>query len=201
MKEPKPKVDVKKAAEECKKYLDFKKLDLVDFGLANIECYVPPKDDDYPELKEFAKQWKSFFNYAETLVIGDRGEGFPNDLAKEFEDKNMEIEKLVNSDSKYWDNIRSTIIPLYERSPVFSDWQKRWNSIMFFYDPIEMNAKVEKAHKDPETGEVVKTEVVSETLYPESFVIRIDGREDFGCSPSKDECQKLPSGLKTAIKN
>lgn len=192
MKKPSPRVDVKKAAEECIKFLNFKKLDMVDYGLANIECYVPPNDDTYPELKSFAKQWKKFFDYAEHVTTGNNGEGFPEDVAKTFESKNAEIEKLINSNDSFWSTIREKIIPLYEKSPHYADWQKRWKSVMLFYDPIEMEATSTKVYTDPKTGEKVKSEQISSTLYPEGFVLRIDGREDFSeFMPKEKEVLKL----------
>lgn len=107
-----PKVDAQKAADEIKSFLNQKKMELVDWGYWNIECYPDPTSDDYPELKRFAAMWDDFFKYADTITEED-GAGFPNEVVLRYEDETRRIESAVNSDQEFWKDIQAEILPLY----------------------------------------------------------------------------------------
>ena len=113
---PNPKINIEAAANEVKLYLDKKKMDLVDWNYWNIECYPPPDDDDYPELKNFAIMWNDFFDHADH-VTQDDGQGFPNDIANKYEAETARIADSVNDDADFWELIREEIRPLYKAPP------------------------------------------------------------------------------------
>lgn len=181
---PVPEVNIEAAVAELKKYLDEKKFDLVDYSLVNIECYPPSDSDEYPELKSFAAQWTAAFDYAEKVTVNDNGEGFPEDVIEKFETKTHEIMDALNSDTAYWTELRSIILPLYEKSKFFSDWKRRWQKAEVFYDPIGLEATTTEIFTNKKTGERIRGDVVRSTEYKPGFVIKIDGKYDVEQSES-----------------
>lgn len=123
---PNPEINFEAAAQEVKEYLDKKKLDLVDWNYWQIECYPDPGDDDYPELKKFAAMWSEVFDYADEVTYGDNGEGFPHEIVAKYEDATRRVQDLVNEDSRFWEEIREEVMPLY-RPPSGPSNQSVWD--------------------------------------------------------------------------
>lgn len=170
---PVPEVDVVAAANECQRFLDRRKFDLVDYSFINIECYPPPTDSTTPELNKFAKLWEAVFDHADKVTIGNNGEGFPHELVKTFDVKTKEIEATVNSNQEYWDELRGIIMPLYAKSGYFEDWKKRWTKIELFYDPIGMDVTTTEMFTNKKSGERIRGELTRATNLPPGFVIRV----------------------------
>lgn len=183
----KPTVDIEKVATEIKKFMDVKKFDSVDYSYTNIEVYPPPESDDYPEIKLFSKIWSDFFKEADKVLM-DSAEEPGNVTFKEVLDKyspelatalndldeiTAKVAEAVNSDRKFWDNLREIVLPLYERNAYYEDWKKRWNSIALAYDPTPLEAKTTQMWTNKETGERIRGDVVSSTVYPAGFVVKI----------------------------
>lgn len=183
MERPSPTVDVQAAAEEVKKFLDSKKMDLIDWGYVNIECYPDPNDDAYPVLKDFAKQWEGFFSYAETLTIDNDGTGFPEDLVNEFEAKLAEVKDAVNGDEAYWAEIRKQVLPMYrppegveikpKMQQMMDAWAQRWRSVDLFYDVMGLEVTTTQMWTNKITGERRRGDVISERTMPPGFVIKV----------------------------
>lgn len=174
----KPQVDVVRAAEEIKKYIDKVKLDHVDYGKPNIEMHPNPEDTpvDMPEVESFVNQWEKLFDKADKVTEED-GAGFPEEEVRLFEHKINEVSDLVNEDEEFWDALREEVIPLYDRSPEYETWKKHWKYIKINYDPIPIRVVVTKKTPDPSTGKI-KEEVVSDRVIPPGFVIKVMPRDD-----------------------
>ena len=137
-----PAIDEANLAEEVKRFINEKKMDLVDWGLMKIECYPPPDSDDYPETRKLSTQWAAAFNHAEKVIDT---EGFPEDLMQEFEKACARIMALINSDTEYWEKIREVVIPLYDRSKDYEKWKKRWKSVhKFWYYPESLTVTTKR---------------------------------------------------------
>jgi hypothetical protein len=175
---PSPEVDVAAAAVECKKYLDSKKFDLIDYSLVNIECYPPSDSEEYPVLNKFASDWNAAFDYAESVTVDDQGTGFPEEIIEAFEAKTKEIAATVNSDADFWTTLRSIVLPLYDKSKFYDEWKRRWQKVEIFFDPIGLEATTTEIFTNKETGERIRGDVVRSTQYNSGFVIRIDGKRD-----------------------
>jgi hypothetical protein len=187
-------IDVKAAAEEVKSRLDEKKFDLVDYSYANIDCWFEQEDYDsgkYPQMTKIRDQWEAMFNYAEE-VTQDDGTGFPHEDVEAYEAELKEIERLVNTDKEYWEKIRAAVIPLYEKSPHYHMWQKRWKQVELFYDAVPMTVTVTKHMINKETGERKEgmSTVERERTIPAGVVIRVD-------KTKKKKDPVLTSGSKT----
>jgi hypothetical protein len=168
-----PEIDVVKAAGEVKAYLDRKKFDLVDWTYTAMECYPDPHDPDTPELAKFAAMWEEFFDYADGLQIDNDGKGFPNEIAKRYEDLQKTVEDAVNADGDYWSRIRDEVLPLYvqPKSEKLASWRERWKSISLFYDPIGLEVTTTRVLN---TGLDRKRELVRKTNLPPGFVIKVN---------------------------
>ena len=183
MERPSPTVDVQAAADEVKRFLDGKKMDLIDWGYVNIECYPDPEDDEYPVLKGFAKLWEDLFSYAETLTIDNDGTGFPEDLVNEFEAKLAEIKDAVNSDEAYWGGIRAAVLPMYrppegveikpKMKAMMDAWEQRWKAVDLFYDVMGLEIQTTKMWTNKQTGERRRGEIISQRTMPPGFVIKV----------------------------
>lgn len=168
----KPDFDMDKIVEEFKRYFDGKKMDLVDYSYVNIQAYPPPKDPAYPEMGKFAAQWERLFEYADETYESE--EGFPEELVARFEEATREIARRVNEDKAFWEKIRGEIIPLYDKSPYYDEWKKRWAKIEIFYYPEELAVKVTKRFRNKATGELSQGgEVITEKVMPPGFVINV----------------------------
>ena len=172
-----PAIDEAKVAEELKKFIDEKKMDLVDWGVVKIECYPPPDSDDYPETRKFSAQWLAAFDYGEKVIDT---EGFPEDIIQEFEKTNARIQAAVNADTEYWAKLRETVIPLYDRSKDYDKWQQRWKAIhkfWFYPEPLTITTKRGTVRKKKATGEVIERIMEDEpfrtTTYPAGLVVNI----------------------------
>lgn len=183
-----PDFNLEAAAEELKSFIELKKFDMVDYSLINMECYPPNDKKICPELTTFANQWQIFLDNAdEALNDIDEEPGqvsFKDVLAKYkpelleglelFDAKTEALCNLVNSDKKYWENLRATIVPLYEKSPYYEQWKERWQSISIAYDPTPLEVKTTQMWTNQSTGERVRGEVVRTTEYPEGFIVKIN---------------------------
>lgn len=187
---PKPEVDVEKAANELKEYLDAKKFDLVDYSSWRMQAWPDPYDDKYPELKSFARQWNEAFKYVDSVF---EEQGFPEQVIKEFEAATEMVADAVNADKGFWAKIREAVIPLYENSKAgentgfrtsvanFDDWkERRWKFVKFFYYPESFQVKTTEGYaiKNIKTGEVRKRVlyedgVITDKTYPPGFVIDV----------------------------
>lgn len=169
-------VDLAKAAEEFKAQLDDKKMSLIDYGYVNIECWFS-KDElesgKFPEVAKLTKQWEALFDYADT-VTEDDGTGFPNDDVVDYENDLQVIEDMVNADAEFWAKLRAEVIPLYEKSPHFKAWKKRWKFVKLFYDPVGMDVTTTQMYTNKITGERTRGEEISKRTIPAGFVISID---------------------------
>lgn len=176
-----PQIDVAKAADEVKAYVDSRKMDLVDWGYTKIECYPDPNDETYPELKKFASLWNSLFDYADTITESD-GTGFPKDIILNYEAKTLQIQDAVNGDTVFWQAVRDQILPLYSVPAgtvaneglvqTLEQWKERWKSIQIVYDPIGLEVEVTKILTDPKTGKKYREPIRKRPL-PPGFIIRI----------------------------
>lgn len=181
-----PNVNVAKAAEEFKKFLWEKKMDLIDYGYTNIDCW-PPVDDEvnYPEIMSFRNQWEAVFDYADS-VIDDDGNGFPESTAKEYEAVLLKVQEEINADPAFWVKLRAAVMPLYNKSKHYDEWKKRWKKVKLFYDPIAQTVTTTGMLTNKKTGERMvnpdavdangnkRTDgVVRENVIPACFVIRI----------------------------
>lgn len=185
MNRPSPSADIEECAEEVKKFLDKEKMELVDWGHFNIECYPHPEDKELPALGRFSKQWIEFFKYAETVTKDEDGKGFPEDLAAEYEKELKKIEDAVNSDSEYWYKIEEEILPLYtppggldltkkpELKTILDTWQSRWKKVSLFYDAMSLDVKTTEMFTNKLTGERTRGKVLRERSLPEGFVIKV----------------------------
>lgn len=192
MEVPRPDVDVVKCAEEVKTYLRRERFNLVDSDKRDIEALPSPDDPSMPELCKFRGQHEELFAYISTLEVADDGKGYPFELAEEFRTVVAAIEREVNSDHAFWDELRQEIIPLYGKirvtrekdgsmtfkeldDPMASYWNQRWRSSEIFYDPIPQGVETTMQYKNHMTGEVKKgtKKVISKKVVPAGFVIRI----------------------------
>jgi len=191
---PKPDCDVKELAFELKKFLDLKKIDLVNPTCPDIQCFPPPDDDEYPETKKFSSQMKNFFSFVdEALVDADEAEalakiGEDGEWSKPFDDVMAQASKLVYEDEEFWSGLREAVIPLYKPTkvvkteqgemifmpdPTPSPWDLRWKKVKVWYDPNDLDVTVVKKMVNKETGEVVTSDIFEEKTYPGGLVIDI----------------------------
>jgi hypothetical protein len=186
--EPVADIDVKKAADEIKKYMEMKKYDLVDYSNDEVQLYPPPTSDDFPEIKKFSALWLAFFDDSDKAMLGMPDEevgkgGFAEALGaaspelevrlKEYDGITKAIEEAVNSDAEFWSKLREEIIPLYEKSLDYEGWQQRWKKIELGYDPCGLQATTTQMWTNPETGERTRGEVLHTTDYPAGFIVKI----------------------------
>lgn len=187
-----PRIDVSAAAQEVKSILDTEKMDLIDWGYSDIECYPDPSDDAYPVLKAFAGQWAEFFDYADEHTQED-GTGFPEEIAKKYESVLAEVADNVNADQEFWSRIRAAVMPLYEipgeaieraegeakeklaakQVALAEKWKNRWQAIKLFYDPVGINVVTTRILRDKESGKIKHRESVSKRSIPQGFVIKV----------------------------
>jgi hypothetical protein len=172
-------LDIDAAAAEIKKHLDNEKMNLIDYSLANIECWFSTEElesGDYPQIAKFTAHWKDMFDYADGITDAD-GAGFPNEEFVKLEAKLKEIEDKVNGDAEYWKKLREEVIPLYEKSPQYKQWQKRWKAVELFYDPIGMDVTTTEIFTHVDTGAKTRGKVVRQRTIPEGIVIRVDKKK------------------------
>jgi len=170
-------------AKEVKAHLDAKRFDLIDPDKATVECWPNPEDKSLPECGRFAAQWRAMFTYADKIT-GDGGEGFPDELAKEFEAELKKVEALVNDDQAFWEDIRGKVMPLYCKTKFKrgkdgklevvkeednGPWKDRWKKMVIFYDPVGMD--VTTTEIDPKTRR--KGRIISSRTIPEGFVFKV----------------------------
>ena len=188
MSEIRPEVDHGRFAAEVKAYLDAHKMDMIDSDKLAIEAYPSPTDDAYPEMKSFAAQFERLFDYAETVTTGDKGEGFPHELVKSFEDELAKAQALVNGDQVFWDKVREVVLPLYKKT-TFSraqdggvqvkeqslpaQWADRWKAVKLFYDPVGLDVETTELRVNKQTGEKHRVRTVSKRTLPPGFVIKV----------------------------
>jgi len=189
---PKAEVDVLKCAEEVKAYIQREKFNLIDSDKTAIEAWPAPDDPSTPELCRFRDQHEDLFAYISTLEVADDGTGYPFELANEFKSVVAAIEREVNSDHRFWEELREEVIPLYGKMRVTrekdgsmsfkeiddgrdSHWSKRWKSAELFYDPIPEGVKTTMKYKNYRTGEMKagSEKTISDKVIPAGFVIRI----------------------------
>ncbi len=172
----KPEINLDAAAAEIKKHLDDNKMNLIDYGYVNIDLWFDQDDLDggeYPEIAKFTAHWKAMFDYADQ-VTADDGTGFPNDEFVLLEADLKIVEEKVNSDAEYWKKIRDEVIPLYEKSPNYKQWQKRWKCVDLFYDPVGLDVTTTEILNNKITGEKTRGKVLRSRTIPEGIVIRVD---------------------------
>ena len=181
-------IDVKKAADELKKFIDMKKYDLVDYSLEEIQCYPPPNSEDFPEIGKFSKLWLAFFDDSDKAMAempdddvgkGDFGQALDAsspELAarlKDYDETTEAIKAAVNEDAEFWRKLREEIVPLYDKSPDYEGWQERWKKIELGYDPCGLQATTTQMWTNPDTGERTRGEVVHSSEYPAGFIVTI----------------------------
>lgn len=181
-----PVVNATVLADEFKKFLWEKRMDLIDYGYTNIDCWPPVDDkDNYPETMSFGGQWEAMFNVADTMVDDD-GNGFPEEVAQQYEAELKKAQLAMNSDAAFWTKLRADILPLYAKSKHYEEWKKRWKMVKLFYDPISQTVTTTQMLTNKKTGErSVNTAavdengnkrsdgIVRETVIPACFVIRV----------------------------
>lgn len=185
----KPNINAEKCAEEIKSFIEKKKFDCVDYSYINIEIY-PPDSEDYPEIRKFSNQWKKFLDEADSAVDTQQIDEEPGqisyaDLLKkyspevapalaEFDKTTNAVADLVNNDKAFWDHLRDVILPLYEKSPYYQTWQdERWKAIALSYDPTALDVKTTEMWTNSKTGERIRGDVKSTTIYPAGFIVKI----------------------------
>ena len=194
MEAPTPDVNVEELSFELKKFIDKKKIDLVNPTCPDIQCFPPPDDDDYPETRKFSGQMKAFFDFVDEALVGASDEEAMDKIGKDgvwskpFDDVMAKAAELVNSDVAFWTGIRDAVIPLYKpvkvaktekEGMVFmpdtapSQWDVRWQKIKLWYDPNDLDVTVVKKMVNKDTGEVVSSDVFEEKTYPGGLVIDI----------------------------
>ena len=181
-------IDVNKVADEIRAYLHEKRFDLVDYSLVEIECYPPPKDSKYPAIKKLSKAWEDFFEDSDKALRGApnklMGTNFSEILGKydkglrgkfaDLEETTNKVAEAVNSDREWWNKLRAEIVPLYDRSPHYDAWKKRWQKVRVIYDPVSMTVTTTKMQTNKKTGERIRGEVVRETDLPAGLVVKVD---------------------------
>ena len=183
-------------AQELEKFLDRKKFDLVDYSYPAViendrtprpECYPPPESKEFPELQKFCKQWLDFFDEIEQPILqapeepGDTTldimlEKYCPAMLVEYQRLNQlvtETEKAVNTDEKFWAEVRKVILPLYDRSKEAEAWTGRWRGIQLAYDPCPLTVTTTQMWTNKKTGERKRGEVVRETNIPAGFVMKL----------------------------
>ena len=181
-------IDVKATANEVKAYLDDQKMNLVDYSLVEIECYPSPKDSKYPAIKKLSKAWETFFSASDKAlhqapnklmgkpfdeILGMYNKDLQTEF-KELEETTNKVAAAVNEDRTWWDKLRAEIVPLYDRSPHYEAWQKRWQKIRIIYDPVDMTVTTTRMQTNSKTGERIRGEVVRETDLPAGLVVKVD---------------------------
>lgn len=173
MEKPKPDINVNKVATEIKLFIDKKKMDMIDYGYTKIQAFPNPEDPDYPELSKFAAQWNAFFDYA------DAQPEFPEELVAEFEAANTKVAEAVNGDAQFWEAIRQKVLPLYEKSPAYEAWKRRWSSVGIWYYPeaFPIATTMKWMVADAKTKQIKRqhgeSELVSSRVLPPGFVIEV----------------------------
>ena len=191
---PKPDCNVNELAFELKKFIDMKKIDLVNPTCPDIQCFPPPDDNDYPETKKFSDQMAQFFSFVdEALVDADEAEalakiGENGEWSKPFDDVMSQVAENINSDEAFWTGVRDAVMPLYKPTkvaktedgemifmpdPTPSVWDLRWKKVKVWYDPDALDVTVIKKMVNKGTGEVVHSDVFEEKTYPGGLVIDI----------------------------
>ena len=181
-------IDVKAVANEIKEFLYGKRFDLVDYSLVEIEAYPPPKDSKYPTIKKLSKAWETFFSASDKAlhhapnnlmgkpfneILGKYDTGLQAGF-KELEETTAAVAEAVNSDREWWDKLRAEIVPLYDRSPHYEAWKKRWQKVRIIYDPVDMTVTTTRMQTNSKTGERIRGEVVRETDLPAGLVVKVD---------------------------
>jgi hypothetical protein len=191
---PTPDCNVNELAFELKKFLDLKKIDLVNPTCPDIQCFPPPDDDEYPETKKFSEQMANFFSFVdEALVDADEAEaiakiGEDGEWSKPFDDIMAQASKLIYEDPEFWPRIRETVIVLYKPTKVIknsdgemiflpdptpSPWDLRWKKVKVWYDPDDLPITVVRKMVNKNTGEVVTSDIFEEKIQPGGLVIDI----------------------------
>lgn len=182
-----PSINTGKMADEIKEFVDKKKFDMIDYSLVNIEAY-PPNSDEYPETKKFSDQWAAFFEEAEKALADTEDEPgkitfsavlekHSPELAKslaEFDNATAAVAAAVNSDSVFWEKLRGTVLPLYEKSTYYEQWKERWRSISIAYDPTPLQVVTTQMYTNKKTGERIRGDVLRTTEYPAGFTVKIN---------------------------
>jgi hypothetical protein len=167
----KPVVDINKAVDEIKNYMNTEKMNMIDWDKVLIEVHLDPNEATCPEISKFAGQWEEVFSHADKVTLED-GTGFPHEIVKAYDAVVEEIQDLVNADTEFWKEIRAVVLPLYPEKTK----DCVWDHIVLFYDAVGMDVSTKMVLRDPKTNEVKRTEVVSQQYLPPGFVIRISGK-------------------------
>lgn len=185
---PKPEVDVTKCAEEVKAWLRREKYNLIDTDKVLVEGWPDPDDPDTPELSKFRTQHEDMFAYISGMEIDDDGKNYPHDMANEFKAVIASVENAVNSDSAFWSALRDEVLPLYGKISFLrkkdggvdfketpsKEWEKRWQKVSLFYDPLASRVVTTLRYKDKKTGEFKEGQkTVSDREIPAGFVIKV----------------------------
>ena len=181
-------IDTEAAAQEIKNCINEKKFDMVDYSLVELECYPPPDDKNYPEISKLSEAWGKFFDAADLALaeLPDEEVGTTSfeevlkkhepklaaDLAQ-YDEITAKIAAAVNADEEFWAELRKVVIPLYERSPHYADWQKRWQKIDLVYDPVGLDVVTTQMWTNKETGERIRGEKLRTTSYPAGFIVKM----------------------------
>lgn len=192
---PLPDCNVKELAFEFKKFIDSKKIDLINPGSPDVQCYPPPDDEeDYPETKRFTFQMKAFFDFVDEALANSSSDealakiGEEGEWSKPFDNVLAQVAELVNQDQEFWKRIRGEVIPLYKPGKVSntkeqgllilpsdekSEWDDRWQKIKVWFDPEPLPVTVVKKMVNSDTKEVVTSELYEDKEYPCGLVIDI----------------------------
>ncbi len=193
----KPEINLEAASIEVKNHLDDKKMNLIDYGYSRIELWFDQKDLDggkFPEIAKFTAHWKALFDYSDRIT-DDVGGGFPNDEFVALETDLKKIEDMVNNDAAYWTKLREEVIPLYDKSPNYEQWKKRWKSVELFYDPVGLDVTTTEIFTNKVTGEKTRGAEISRRNIPEGIVIRVDKAKK-----KKESVLKTDNGFKPPMK-
>jgi hypothetical protein len=183
------KLDARRAAAEIKRLLDEKAFDLIDYGMARIQCFPPPNDPKkFPEIFKLSAKWLKFYDDSEKAVVNlpdevlekmtyaQAMEKLDPGLAKTLEEcdaATAQIADLVNKDETFWESLRAKVIPLYEKHPKFDEWKDRWKKITLGFDPDGFEVVTTQMYTNQKTGERIRGEVVKRTPYPAGFVVEV----------------------------
>lgn len=142
-----PKIDIKKAADEVRAYIDENKMNMIDYLVTEMEMYPDPNDTkNMPELCRLAEGFKKVMDFADKTAVDDVGTSFPEDMVQNYEDILMDIQDMVNEDDEFWKKIRDVVLPLY-RQPILDSYEEVKAEIEAIGDETKRNTKLEKLEK------------------------------------------------------
>lgn len=187
----------KEVAVEMKEFFIKNVYDLVDYNIANIQCLIVP-DKKMKATIWAANRWVKWWDKS-SEALGEISEAELDVVFKEAKDKgedphvvimkkyipklyeekvkydefDQEITNIINNDESLWNQIRQTVIPLYEKSQYFEQWKTRWKKVSLKFDPVEMTAKTTKLMKN-QKDEIVSSEIFRLENYPEGYFLEVD---------------------------